>query len=206
MIAIINYGLGNVKAFANVYQQLNIPFQITNDVKGLENADKLILPGVGSFDHAMLLLEQSGMKDTLQYLVMEKGLPILGVCVGMQMMANNSEEGNMPGLAWINASVKKFTTNSGQQETVRLPHMGWNNVSFAKESKLWADIDVEPDFYFLHSYYFECDTPESSIGNAAFNQNDFCCAVNQGNIYGVQFHPEKSHANGIQLLKNFATL
>lgn len=206
MITIINYGLGNVKAFANVYQQLNIPFQITNDVNDLETAEKLILPGVGSFDHAMLLLERSGMKDRLQYLVLEKGLPILGVCVGMQMMANSSEEGNMPGLSWINARVKKFIANSSQQETVRLPHMGWNNVSLMKENKLWSDIKPEPDFYFLHSYYFECETPDSTIGKAAFNQNDFCCAINQNNIYGVQFHPEKSHSNGIQLLKNFATL
>jgi len=205
MITIINYGLGNVKAFANVYHQLNIPFRLANNVDDLKDSDKLILPGVGSFDHAMLLLEASGFKEPLQYLVMEKKMPILGVCVGMQMMASDSEEGSVPGLCWISGSVKKFKATD-KTTILRLPHMGWNDISFAKQNTLWKNMDSGPDFYFLHSYYFECSDHDLSIGTTAFNQQDFCCAVNQDNIYGVQFHPEKSHHNGLQLLKNFALL
>jgi imidazole glycerol-phosphate synthase subunit HisH len=204
MIAIIDYGLGNVQAFANVYKQLDIPVIIANNTADIVGATKLILPGVGAFDHAMQRLDQSGMRQVVEELVLERGVPVLGVCVGMQILAKTSEEGTQSGLGWINGAVKKFDVSSLQQKT-HLPHMGWNDVKPLNATRLFANSEKEWRFYFLHSYYFDCVSKEDILAEADYGVK-FSCAVNHKNIYGVQFHPEKSHHFGVQLLKNFADL
>jgi glutamine amidotransferase len=204
MIAIIDYGLGNVKAFAHVYKNLNIPFIIAQKPDDLLNAAKIILPGVGAFDHAMERLNASGMHELLDDMVLRKNMPVLGVCVGMQMLANFSEEGKLPGLKWIDGEVKKFISPA-VNDSFYIPHMGWNNISPIHGNKLLNGLDENSRFYFLHSYYFHCSSPETSLAVTNYGIR-FSCVVNKKNIYGVQFHPEKSHQWGIQLLKNFAEL
>jgi len=204
MITIVDYGLGNIKAFVNVYNRLNIAIKIAHSVADLRASTKIILPGVGDFDHAMTLINNSGFRETLDDLVLNKKIPVLGICVGMQILAKSSEEGNLPGLGWINASVKKF-----DQETIpfktHLPHMGWNTLDHIVGNKLLNDLEVSPRFYFLHSYYFDCNNTNNIIASTNYGI-DFASAVNNVNIYGVQFHPEKSHHNGVQILKNFGNL
>ena len=203
MIAIIDYGLGNVKAFANVYKRLNLPAVIVNDAKTLGDATKIVLPGVGAFDYAMTRLNESGMRETLEQRVLEHCIPVLGICVGMQILAHSSEEGSLPGLGWIDGQVKKFRPDQIQGHP--LPHMGWNAVHPKSFTGLFQDIGQSPRFYFLHSYYFACRNDENILATAQYG-SEFTCSVNKGNIYGVQCHPEKSHHAGIQLLKNFGTL
>jgi imidazole glycerol-phosphate synthase subunit HisH len=200
MIAIIDYGLGNVKAFSTVFKNLNISSKIAKEVGDLKDIDKIILPGVGSFDNAMQRLENSGMKDTLNELVLKNSVPVLGVCVGMQMLAHSSDEGILPGLGWIDGDVKLF-----DKASMCVPHMGWNNIKPVKESFLLKGFDEKSHFYFLHSYYFKCNKDEDIIAVTDY-YHEFSSAVNSGNVYGVQFHPEKSHEWGIGLLENFAKL
>ncbi len=204
MIGIIDYGLGNIFAFANIYKQLNIPLLIVKNCDDLDNVTKLILPGVGHFDYAMDLLNKSGMRETLDEMVLSKKVPVLGICVGMQILAHSSDEGVRPGLSWINARVKKFNISPVEQP-IQLPHMGWNDVRSIKNNSLFKNFGQETRFYFLHSYYMLCDNDTDILALADYG-NKFCCAVNLDNIYGVQFHPEKSHHFGIQLLKNYAEL
>jgi imidazole glycerol-phosphate synthase subunit HisH len=204
VITIVNYGLGNISAFVNVYKRLNIPVVIATQKGELEKAHKIILPGVGAFDHAMTLLERSGMRETLDDLVINKKIPVLGICVGMQILAKSSEEGVLPGLGWINGIVKKFDPTLIKHKT-RLPHMGWNTVLPSKPEKLLENFNESSRFYFLHSYYFFCVDTNIEIANTNYGLN-FTSAVKSGNIYGVQFHPEKSHENGIELLNNFSKL
>jgi len=204
MIAIIDYGLGNVKAFANVYKNLNIPAIIVKQHKDLKNVSKVILPGVGAFDYAMQRLEKSGMRQILDETVLHRKVPVLGICVGMQMLARSSEEGSLPGLGWIDGVVKRFNLSS-LQHSMYIPHMGWNDVKVIKKINLLKGLDPDARFYFLHSYYFQCHRKEDVIAVTDYG-GEFACAVNSGNVFGVQFHPEKSHQWGIQLLKNFANL
>ncbi|MFC1590935.1 imidazole glycerol phosphate synthase subunit HisH [Thermodesulfobacteriota bacterium] len=194
MIAIIDYGLGNVNAFANVYKMLNIPAAVVNSADDLKNADKLILPGVGAFDHAMQQLEKSGFRGALDEAVLKRHLPVLGVCVGMQMLSCASEEGSLPGLGWIDGVVKRFDPET-LPHTTRLPHMGWNDVCPVMETKLFEGIEEGARFYFLHSYYFCCNNEKNVFAVTEYG-GSFASAVCSGNIYGVQFHPEKSHQWG----------
>ena len=203
MIGIIDYGVGNIKAFANIYKNLNIPFKIVKDISGFENITKLILPGVGSFDHAMISLQNSGMREKLDELVLEKKIPVIGICVGMQMLAKSSEEGTLNGLGWIDGIVKKF--DKSKIKNAPLPHMGWNNLKIEKKNKIFDNLEENPRYYFLHSYYFECENKEDVIATATYGEK-FDCMINHKNIYGIQCHPEKSHHNGMQLLKNFGEL
>lgn len=204
MIAIVDYGLGNIRAFANVYKQLNVPCRIAADRESLAEADKIILPGVGSFDHAMGLLNGSGLRETLDELVLEKSVPVLGICVGMQLMAQSSEEGKQPGLGWIPGRVLKLNSESISGKT-RLPHMGWNEIIPDSEHPLFNHLGAGSRFYFLHSYYFECENPSHAIAKSSYG-DFFTCVAASRNIHGVQFHPEKSHNNGIVILKNFSDL
>jgi len=204
MITIISYGLGNVRALVNVYNQLNIPVSIATKCDDLKNATKVILPGVGAFDNAMQSLENSGMRKLLDEIVLHRHIPLLGICVGMQMFARASEEGNLPGLGWIDGVVKRFNLSS-LKKPLSVPHMGWNDVNPLKINGLFNGLDHEPRFYFLHSYYFHCQKDKDVVAITDYG-GEFACAVNSGNIFGVQFHPEKSHQWGIRLLENFAKL
>jgi glutamine amidotransferase len=204
MIIIVDYGVGNIQAFCNIYKQLGIPIKRAQSAYELEGATKIILPGVGAFDYAMTRLSQSGMRETLNHLVLDRKVPIVGICVGMQMLALSSEEGLLPGLGWVDGTVKKFDIDIFDHNTP-LPHMGWNDVKVVKNNNLLIGLENEAQFYFLHSYYFETKDPKNVIASTHYSQ-DFACAVNYQNIYGVQFHPEKSHEYGIALLKNFSDL
>jgi len=204
MITVVDYGIGNTRAFINIYESLHIPVKIAGNKKDLQNAEKLILPGVGSFDYAMKNLEESGMKETLNQLVLEAKIPVLGVCLGMQMMAESSEEGNCEGLGWIKGIVKKIDIEKVQHQR-KLPHMGWNEVRFVKENLLIDEVDNGSFFYFLHSYYIDCYKKDEILAVSEF-AGEFASAVHTGNIYGTQFHPEKSHSYGEKLLFNFANL
>ena len=202
MITLVDYGLGNIQAFANIYKRLDIPCSIASDAEELRRASRLILPGVGSFDWAMKRLEASGLRCILDDLVINQQLPVLGICVGMQMMANFSEEGSLPGLGWIPGEVKRFDENLLSPKN-SLPHMGWNDVT-SKEHPLFANIS-DPRFYFLHSYHFLPASTGHILAEAEY-ENGFAAAVCMDYIIGVQFHPEKSHHWGVQMLQNFAKL
>ncbi|MGX4803508.1 imidazole glycerol phosphate synthase subunit HisH [Bradyrhizobium guangdongense] len=204
MICIVDYGLGNVTAFASVYNRANMEVSIARKAADLKVASKLILPGVGHFDHAMRLLQASGMRESLDELVLRGNVPVIGVCVGMQILGRSSEEGNLPGLGWIDADVKSFKT-SGVAEDMPVPHMGWNDVRPRASELLFDGLQNQARFYFLHSYYMECDRPENVVATSHYGA-EFACAVRSAHIHGVQFHPEKSHHFGNRLLTNFAAL
>ncbi len=204
MIAIIDYGLGNVQAFANIYKRFGIEARLARAAGDLEGATHVILPGVGAFDWAMGRLQASGMREPLERLVRVQGLPVLGVCVGMQMMARTSDEGSAGGLGWFDATVRLFDDGRFRERT-HLPHMGWNDVAPTRPGGLFKGLDAGARFYFLHSYYFAPEDPGDVLATTDYG-GSFACAVQRGNVYGVQFHPEKSHAWGGQLLRNFAEL
>lgn len=204
MITLIDYGVGNIFAFQNVYKGLDIPTKIAKKAADLNDVEKLILPGVGSFDYAMNQLNNSGMRDRLDELVLVKKVPVIGICVGMQMMGNRSDEGKLDGLKWIDAEILKFNECVIKQRT-KLPHMGWNDVSPIKDHSLFRGLEKEAIFYFLHSFYFKCNNSNDSIAISEYGIS-FSSAVNHNNIYGIQFHPEKSHQYGEKLLHNFAKL
>ncbi|HCA07581.1 imidazole glycerol phosphate synthase subunit HisH [Chryseobacterium sp.] len=204
MITIIDYGVGNINAFVNVYKRVDVPVKIAKTKADLEGAQKLILPGVGHFDHAMTQLNNSGMRDHLDELVLAQKVPVIGICVGMQMMANGSDEGNMEGLKWIDATVKKFDETKIHQVT-RLPHMGWNDVKPVKDVGLFKGLEENSIFYFLHTYYFQCNNKEDIMAITDYG-DEFASAAHHENKYGIQFHPEKSHHYGEILLHNFAKL
>jgi glutamine amidotransferase len=205
MIAIINYGLGNLGSIQNMLRRVGYTdVIISNSPEEINKADRLILPGVGAFDNGMQKINDSGLLDILneQALVIKK--PILGICLGMQLLTQGSEEGNLKGLGWIDAETRKF--NFGENiEGLKIPHMGWNEVGIAKDHPLCNNLPKPSRFYFVHSYYVKCH----QIGQELMSCNyglDFTCAIQQDNIMGVQFHPEKSHKFGMELLKNFIEL
>ena len=204
MITIIDYGLGNIRAFVNVYERLNIKTKVAHNANEIKGATKIILPGVGAFDYAMKQLNASGMRDELDNKVLGEKIPVIGICVGMQILANSSEEGILPGLGWIDGEVKLFDTSKIKHKT-RLPHMGWNNINPVNGHNLLNGLDSQSRFYFLHSYYFVCHNENEIISTTEYGIS-YASAVNRENIFGIQFHPEKSHSNGIQLLHNFAKL
>jgi len=204
MIGIVNYGLGNVHAFANIYKRLNIPAKIVATAQELQEAERIILPGVGAFDWTMKRLNSSGLRETLEEMVGKRKMPVLGVCAGMQMMANKSDEGQMDGLGWIDGEVKRFDNSATRHETY-LPHMGWNDVVPQCNGGLFRNLESGARFYFLHSYYIVPHDRDSVLAVTDYG-GVFASSVHCENIYGTQFHPEKSHQWGINLLKNFAEL
>jgi len=204
MIGIVNYGSGNIRAIENIYSRLNIQTKVISNPAELKFSDKLILPGVGAFDETMQQLLASGLKEELDELVLIKKIPILGVCVGMQILANSSEEGSLKGLGWIKGVVKKFDKEIFTHKPY-LPHMGWNTINPTKEHLIFNGIVPDQGFYFVHSYYFSCQIPDNTLATTHYGI-DFSSAVQAENIFGMQFHPEKSHGNGIKLLENFSKL
>lgn len=203
MIGIIEYGLGNVTAFANIYKKLDIPHKILRKKEDFQKISKLVLPGVGAFDHAMDLFTKSNMREIAEEMVLNKKIPVLGVCVGMQMMSESSEEGALKGLGWIKGKVIKFKTED-LEEGYPMPHMGWNQIYSNSKDKLVEGLHNEK-FYFLHSYYLEPENKNGILSTTNYGLS-FCSVVKNENIYGMQCHPEKSHSSGIRLLRNFSNI
>jgi imidazole glycerol-phosphate synthase subunit HisH len=203
MIGILDYGVGNIRSYVNIYTQLNIPHMVVKTPEELKKSSKIILPGVGSFDQAMSRLLQSGMTDLLSELVLEKKTPVLGVCIGMHLMTKGSDEGQLSGLGWINGYVKKIKKLFN--ESLPIPHMGWNNLIQKNHSPLNHKIEKESKFYFLHSYYVD-GLPDDIVIAEVFYGNKMCAVFSDNNIYGMQCHPEKSHSVGVQFLKNFSEI
>lgn len=204
MITIVDYGLGNIGAFSNMYKRMGIESRRATRSEELEDATHIILPGVGAFDHAMDLLNASGMREALERKVLTETTPVMGVCVGMQILANGSDEGVKPGLGWIASRVRSFASRPASAP-LPMPHMGWNDVEPSGDSPLFKGLERDARFYFLHSYYFECERSDDVCATADYGFR-FGCAVHHDNVYGVQFHPEKSHHWGAALLKNFAEI
>jgi glutamine amidotransferase len=204
MIAIVDYGSGNIQAIKNIYDKLKVESFFAKIPEDLLKADKIILPGVGAFDEAMNQLNESGMRSELDRLVLNHNVPVFGVCVGMQIMSASSDEGELAGLGWFDATVKKFNESDIKLKP-KLPHMGWNEIETQRSHSILNNIDKNKGFYFLHSYYFDCNVSDDILIKATYGKH-FTCAVSKGNIFGFQFHPEKSHSNGINLFKNFAEL
>ncbi len=202
-IVIIDYGMGNHFSIQKKMNRLGYNALVTNDAKLISNAEKIILPGVGHFGKAMENLHQLNLVETLNKEVLQKKKPILGICLGMQLMATSSEEGGTKGLNWIDAVVKKFSITD--QLKYKVPHTGWNQIKRIKNSKLLNGLTDSPEFYFVHSYYFNCKNNVDALCSTNY-ESEFISAIEHENVFGVQFHPEKSHDTGMQLLKNFIEL
>lgn len=205
MIRVVDYGVGNIQAFMTLFKRMGLEAQRADTAAALEDATRLVLPGVGHFDHAMQRLNDSGMRPMLELLVQEADVPVVGVCVGMQMLADGSDEGVLPGLGWIPGRVRAFASHPKTAQ-LPMPHMGWNDLQPSRGAKLFANgFDDAPQFYFLHSFYFDAHDKTDVAATAHYGM-DFDAVVSRGHIHGVQCHPEKSHHWGAQLLKNFADL
>lgn len=200
MTVIIDYGMGNLGSIANMLKKIGFNSIISSDPKEIASANRLILPGVGAFDSGMNSLEKLGILDTLNQKVLNERVPILGICLGMQLMTNSSEEGVLSGLGWIDADTKKFANT-----TLKIPHMGWNIVKHKKDSRLFDEQASEKRYYFVHSYYVDAHDERDILTTTPYG-HDFVSSFEKDNIFGVQFHPEKSHSFGMRLLKNFMEL
>ncbi len=201
MISVVNYGLGNLGSILNMFKKLGINAQLVDQPEQVLCAEKLLLPGVGAFDAGMQNLNNSGLVDALNEKVLKQKTPILGICLGMQMLTKGSEEGKLPGLGWIDAFTYKFNFDT-QVEKLKIPHMGWNFIHLAKEHPLMKNLPENPRYYFVHSYYVKCNRTEDTLVKCHYGF-DYTCGIQHENVMGVQFHPEKSHKYGFQLLKNF---
>ena len=201
MVTIIDYGLGNLGSIKNMLKKVGSDSEITNDLDIISNATKLILPGVGSFDNGMSNLEELGMISVLNRKVLIEKTPIMGICLGMQLFTNKSEEGVEPGLGWVYAETIKFNTDNASKKFT-IPHMGWEYMEKCKDSKLLHEMYNESKYYFVHSYYVTCKDSKDILLKTNYI-DDFVSAFEKDNIIGVQFHPEKSHKFGMKLFKNF---
>lgn len=200
MSSIIDYGVGNLGSLVNIHKRLGLDVEIADSINRIENATHLILPGVGSFDAAMSKLNKSGLRDALERAVIQKKTPILGICLGMHMMTDGSDEGIIGGLGWVKGRAKRFSSSA----KLKIPHVGWNTVDTVKRNGLLG-ADSVLRFYFVHSFFVCCEERHDVIGLTEYGV-DFTSAYQKENIYGVQFHPEKSHNFGKQLLSNFASV
>ncbi len=202
-IVILDYGMGNLGSIQNMLQYLGEDAVITSELSVIEKADKLILPGVGSFDAGMAQLESAGMMGLLKEMVDNRKKPILGICLGMQLMTKGSEEGKSEGLGWLDASTHKF--DFSQASGLRVPHMGWNAIDISQTHELVSDLEEEARFYFVHSYYIKAANSSEVVATSSHGHS-FAAIMIKDNIIGCQFHPEKSHRFGMQLLKNFSKI
>ena len=201
MITIVDYGLGNLGSIKNMLKKIGSDSIITSDIELISQAEKLILPGVGSFDSGMNHLTESGLDVVLNQKVIIEKTPILGICLGMQLMTKSSEEGELPGLGWVDAKTIKFSPDIANRKQT-IPHMGWEYVYAQKESKVLKDMYLDPKFYFVHSYYVTCEKEQDVLLKSEYLV-DYVAGFEKENILAMQFHPEKSHKFGMKLLKNF---
>lgn len=202
MIVIADYGVGNLQSVERMVRKAGADVRLSSDPGAIRDADKLILPGVGNFGHCAEMLRASPFFDALNRFALEAKKPVLGICVGGQLLGHASEEApDAKGLGWIDMVCKRFPEKSGY----RVPHMGWNAIQLIKPSPLFAQVDDETRYYFVHSYYMECRDPSVTVATVD-GSITYTCAVNLGNIYGVQFHPEKSLRHGLALMRAFAAL
>jgi glutamine amidotransferase len=203
MIAIVDCGIGNVGSVANMFRKIGVPAVVSGNPRVVAGAEKLVLPGVGAFDHGMTRLHASGLIPILERRVRHDATPILGICLGLQLLTRGSEEGSCPGLAWLPASTVRFRFGEEEQSHLRVPHMGWNTV-YATRADGWPSLAGQPRFYFVHSYHLECDFPDDVLATARYGY-EFAVAVRRENLAGVQFHPEKSHRFGMAVLRDFTS-
>jgi glutamine amidotransferase len=197
MIIIIDYGMGNVGSISNMLKKLGCQSVISSDLEMIKLATKIILPGVGSFDNGIKNIINYGLLDVLNQKVMIEKIPILGICLGMQLMLKNSEEGAQNGLDWIDGVLKRFT-----EKSLRVPHMGWNQIYHSKESRMFSEYESEKRYYFVHSYYVDLKDSNDILTTTNYG-HEFTSSFEKGNIIGCQFHPEKSHNYGMSFLRNF---
>lgn len=203
MIAVINYGLGNLASIKNMFSRLGIDAIITDDKQKISDASKLLLPGVGHFKKGMANLHETGLADVLTREVKENGKPILGICLGAQLMTKHSEEGDIDGLGWVDAVTVKF--DKEKLNTLPIPHMGWSDVQLKNSSELWDALPADPRFYFVHAYHFLFGVDDEVTATSRYGY-EFACAFKKDNVFGAQFHPEKSHKFGMKVLENYSKL
>jgi glutamine amidotransferase len=204
-LVIINSGVGNVRSVANMLKRFDVAAEISDSPSAVEGADAIILPGVGSFDAAIHRIRRNNLYEILDTKARDGKTPILGICLGMQLMGERSEEGREPGFGWIGGELRKFRPEDGATSRIRVPHMGWNEVRAVAGNLLLAGFDAEPRFYFDHSYYFVPQEEADCVGTTTYGLQ-FAAAISKGLLFGVQFHPEKSHRFGLRLLRNFTQL
>ena len=207
MIVIVNYGLGNLASIKNMLKKIGVKSTISSDHEEIAKASKLILPGVGAFDQGMKYINNLNLKPILDKKVLEEKIPILGICLGMQLLSDGSAEGKLGGLGWIKGRCNKFSFQSiTNGDTLKIPHMGWNEVTIANDLSLYRGFDKnDAAFYFVHSYHLVCEDSLSVLTSTSYGY-EFTSSVQQKNIMGVQFHPEKSHKYGMKLLRNFVEM
>ncbi len=201
MLVIVDYGLGNLRSILNKFRRLKIDAILSSDKNDILNADKLILPGVGYFAAGMKNLREYGLIEPLSMKVLEEKTPILGICLGMQLFADFSEEGDTKGLGWVEAGIKKFNFEDFSPK-LKIPHVGWNTISVKSDSPFFKDLEEDSRFYFTHSYFFDCQNKDDCGAVTQYGKS-FTSVVIKDNIYGTQFHPEKSHRYGVKLIENF---
>jgi glutamine amidotransferase len=204
VIVIVDYGMGNLGSILNMLKKIGVSARVSSDAHEIEAAEKLILPGVGAFDTGMLRLRELGLLDILDSKALVRKAPILGVCLGMQLLTKESEEGLLPGLGWIDGKAIRFRFDP-KQSNLKIPHMGWNSVTIHREGSLFKGMDQDVRFYFVHSYHVVCNDEQDVLATTDYGYG-FVSAVQRENIMGAQFHPEKSHKFGMKLLRNFVEL
>lgn len=202
MITLVDYGMGNVGSILNAINKIGGEAMVSDDPTRIAEADALILPGVGAFDTAMRTLRERGLTQALETCVVQRGRPILGICLGMQVLGSSSEEGELPGLGWLDAKCVRFRSTN-EDFPIKIPNMGWKEIAPIGNSELFRGMEGPIKFYFVHSYHLVCQDHSAAIATAYHGEVPFTCAVQQENIFGVQFHPEKSHKFGLGLLKRF---
>jgi imidazole glycerol-phosphate synthase subunit HisH len=202
MVTIVDYGMGNLGSIQHMFKRIKVASEVTGDKEKIAAAKKILLPGVGAFDAAMEKINEIGLREILNYKAKEEKIPVLGICLGMQLLTQSSEEGILPGLGWLDARTIKFNL---QDASLKVPHMGWNLVHPVRKSPLIAELPEEPRFYFVHSFHVQCSNSEDVLTTTNYGK-PFHSIVQHGNIFGAQFHPEKSHKYGMKLLHNFARL
>lgn len=204
MITIVDYGMGNLASVQNMFKRIGVASEITRDVKKIEEAEKILLPGVGAFDAAVQRIDEAGLRSVLSKKALEDKVPVLGICLGMQLLTQDSEEGKLKGLGWIPAHTVRFQFDASAN--MKVPHMGWNEIDIVNEYPIVKDLPAEPRFYFVHSYYVKADDEKHVIAKTTYGHPFHSMITNGENIFGAQFHPEKSHKFGMKLLENFAAI